>query len=126
MKLSQQDIFGTTDSATPPGIGKPFFSVTIPGRLPSWNAILGMEQWQRYQFKQDLADVFLSELKRSESGSSTKIICAANTTLTCSATLESYLRTRQELRKLKSAKKRSARRNPSASRSKSTSSKVPF
>ena len=31
-------------------------------RLPSWNQLLGMEQWQRHQFKKGIAAAFLFAL----------------------------------------------------------------
>jgi hypothetical protein len=104
----------------------PFVSLVIPGRLPSWNDILGMETWQRYQFKRKLAEDFLSVLKAIEKDSSTKIICAASTSWTYSAILESYLATRQAERKLKSARKRLEQKKPSSPELKFTKSKVPF
>lgn len=107
--------------------GKLVFKLTVPGRLPSWNEILGMERWARYQFTKDLADAFLSALRHSEDGSSMKIIYAKNTTSTFADTLARYLRMRREQRRLKSLKKRSDLKNKNESKSKSMKSyKVPF
>src|SRR5580704_4431953 len=93
------------DSAPKPG--KLIFSLTIPGRLPSWNQILGMEQWARYQFKKELAESFLFALQQSERASLTGTTCAKNTTSIFSAThLREYLETAQQRRRLKSAKKK--------------------
>jgi hypothetical protein len=86
------------------------FQLTVPGRLPSWNAILGMEQWQRYQFKKELAAVFLSELQRSENGSSTLTTVAKNITSIFSAThLAAHLAMIQAKRKSKLAKSKLAK-----------------
>lgn len=106
---------------------KPFFVLEIPGRLPSWNDVLGMEQWARYQFKQALADAFLSALRRSAADSSMKITCARSTMLTYADTLASYLAMRREQRKLKSARKRQNRGKASLLESKSSKyGKPPF
>ena len=47
---------------TPKAPGRLIFSMTIPGRLPSWNDILGMEQWARYDFKNELAELAVTKL----------------------------------------------------------------
>lgn len=73
----------------------------IPGRLPSWNEILGMEQWARYKFKQELETSFLSVFKASGSDCSTKIICAKNSMSIAYDTLASYRQMRLDKRKLK-------------------------
>ena len=90
-----------------PKPGKLIFSLTVPGRLPSWNDILGMEQWARYKFKNSLAKDFLSELRRSERGSLTGTTCAKSTTSIFSATLlERHLETARQQRKSRSARKK--------------------
>ena len=91
---------------TPTTPGELILRLDVPGRLPSWNQIMGMEQWARYKFKGELADVFLSSLRAIEGGSSTKTTSAANTTSTFYATLERFLLMRQELRKSKLLKKK--------------------
>ena len=91
---------------TPKAPGRLIFSMTIPGRLPSWNDILGMEQWARYDFKNELADSFLSELRRSAATSLTTTTAARNIMLTYCATLESYRATRAKLRALRQSNKR--------------------
>lgn len=128
---SQPELFKTPKpgSTTPEAIivsGEPLVTIIIPGRLPSWNEILGMEQWARYKFKGELASVFLSVLEATEGDCSTRITSAVSSTLTYSATLRSYLRTRQEQRKLRSARKRLAAKNASLSELKFTKSKPPF
>ena len=89
----------------------PFFRMEIPGRLPSWNQLLGMEQWQRHQFKKGIAAAFLFALSLAAEDCSTRTTLQKNTMLTYCATLESYLETRREQQKLKSAKKRLAAKN---------------
>lgn len=112
---------------TPVVPGELLFSITIPGRLPSWNEVLGMEQWARYKFKGELAGVFLSALRAIASDSSTRTISVRNTTLTYAATLESYLAMRREQRRLKSAKKRLAQKSLNGSKLKCTNyGKEPF
>lgn len=111
--------------ATPPTPGRLLFSLTIPRRLPSWNELLGMEQWARYKFKKDLAGVFLCALRASAADCSTKTTCARSTMLIYADTLESCLQMRQEQRRLRSAKKRLDQKSPSGSKSKSSSFKKP-
>lgn len=106
---------------------EPLISFRVPGRLPSWNQILGLEHWARYQLKEKLAEDFLRELRAIEGDSSMRITSAKSTISTFADTLECYLKTRQELRKSRSAKKRLERRNQSSFSSKSLpSGKVPF
>src|SRR5882672_5795723 len=86
--------------------GELIFSLTLPGRLSSWNEILGMEHWQRYKFKNELANAFLYELRRSENDFSMKTTSAVSMSSIYAATLASYLQTRREQRRLKSRSKR--------------------
>lgn len=108
--------------------GRLIFSITVPGRLPSWNEILGMEMWARYKFKKELADAFLSALRATESACSTRTTFAASISSTFADTLERYLRMRQELRKSKSRKKRLERMSKSGPKSgfMKPEGKVPF
>lgn len=122
---SQQDMF-STHPASGGEATKLIFSLEVPGRLPSWNHILGMEQWARYKFKGELANAFLCALKLSGDDSSTKITCAKSTMLTYADTLERYLGTKQAERRLKSAKKRSGLKSQSEHSLKFTKSEVPF
>jgi len=105
--------------STPPKAGRLVFSITIPGRLPSWNAILGMEHWARYQFKKQLADAFLYELQRSARDCSTRTTLQRSIMLTYADTLALYLTTAQAKRKSKSASKRQSRGLPKKSSLKS-------
>lgn len=113
-KSSQQAFLLDPMASTSSPESEPLFKLTVPGRLASWNEILGMEQWQRYQFKEKLAQDFLCALRASESDSSMKTTCAANTTWTYSAILASYLQTRRELRRSKLAKKKLLAKSRSA------------
>ncbi len=81
-------------------------TIEIPGRLPSWNEILGMEHWARDKFKKTLQASFLSALQRSASDFSTKTTSAKNTMSIAAATLVSYQATQLEKRKLRRAKKK--------------------
>ena len=96
-----------------PRPGKLIFSLTVPGRLPSWNDILGMEHWARHKFKKELANEFLSELRALERGSSTKTTSAKSTTLTFADTLALYLATKQEQRasRQRSVRRKKAKKN---------------
>lgn len=91
----------------------PSFSIVIPGRLPSWNQILGMEQWARYKFKQELAKDFLSALRATAEDCSTRTTSAKNTMSIYADTLARFLAMKQAERKSRSAKKRLAAKNPS-------------
>lgn len=106
----------------------PIFTLEVPGRLPSWNEILGMEQWARYKFKGELAAAFLSALRLSGAGSSTKTTSVKSTTSIFADTLALYLATKQAERKLKSRNKRLAAKSASSSKLKSTlfEEKPPF
>lgn len=78
----------------------------VPGRMPSWNAILGMNHWQRAKFKTDLQKGFLCALQQSGRDSSTPTTSARNTMSIAAATLASYLET---IRQKRLSKQRSAR-----------------
>jgi hypothetical protein len=108
------------DATPEPPSGKLIFSLEVDGRLPSWNEILGMEQWARYKFKGKLANDFLFALRRSAADSSTKTTCARNTMLTFADTLARFLETKQAARKLKQRSKRLAAKSASLSALKSS------
>lgn len=97
------ELFSLTPAPTSPE-GTLLLRLEIPGRLPSWNDILGMEQWARYKFKGELAAAFLSALRASGYGSSMKITCAKNIMSIYADTLASYLAMKQARRELKSRK----------------------
>jgi hypothetical protein len=77
-------------------------TITIPGRLPSWNDVLNMHHWKRTNYKHALQDSFLSVLQASEKDSSTRTTFAKSTISTACATLGLFLTIRQ----IKSASKR--------------------
>lgn len=106
--------------------GKLVFSLTVPGRLPSWNEVLGIEQWARYKFKQDLAKSFELSLRASAKDSSMTTTLQRNSTLTYCATLESYQAMRREQRRLRLLKKKLNPTKRSESSLKSLKSKLPF
>lgn len=134
MKPIEQELFGLTGSLTPPITGKPespegelILCLEIPGRLPSWNDLLGLEHWARYKFKKMLQETFLCELRRCASDSSTKTTSARNTMLIAADTLALFLETARQQRALKSAKKKQEKVGESMSASKSSKDKaVPF
>lgn len=93
--------------------------IEIPGRLPSWNDVLGMEEWARYRFKQQVQETFLCALRLSATDSSMKTTSAKNTMSIAADTLALYMTTARQQRALKSAKKKLEAKNVSLSRSKS-------
>lgn len=111
-----------------PKPGKLIFELTLPGRMPSWNEMLGMEHWARYKFKKELASNFLYALSRKERFSSTTTTVAKSSTLTFSAThLAAYLATAEKRRELRSVKKKLKTENQKKLDSKCTKSKkLPF
>ena len=62
----------------------------IPGRLPSWNQILGMSHWERVAFKRQAMDGFLCALRACDSGCSTRTTSARSTLSIAAAMLVSY------------------------------------
>lgn len=87
--------------------------ILIPGRLPSWNALLALGHWERAKLKKSIQAEFLSALRACESDCSTKTTSRRNTMWTAADTLDSYIQTSRVKRKLKlaSAKPRRAKRN---------------
>lgn len=116
---------GPTPTSQSPEV--PYVVIEIPGRLPSWNDVLGMEQWARYKFKQQLQETFAFALQLSGEDSSTKTTSARNIILTAAATLRSFMTTARQQRELKFAKKKLEAKSASLFGSKSSNeSKVPF
>lgn len=74
----------------------------IPGRLPSWNTILGMQHWARHKLKAEIRAAFTCMLKALGSDPSTPTTSAKNTIWTAYVTLASYETTLRQ----KSASKR--------------------
>ena len=94
----------------------PSLSLTLTHPLPSWNAILGFGHWQRARLKKAIQDDFLSALRASAADSSTRTTSARSTLSIAAATLDSYQRTMQERRRLKSRKSKSGAKKKSARR----------
>ena len=101
--------------ATPPIMSEPIH-LTIPGPLPSWNDILGMEHWERAKVKSAIQEVFLSALRLSASDSSTKTTSVKNSMSIAADTLVSYQAMRQEKRRLRQAKKKLLAKQNNASK----------
>jgi hypothetical protein len=99
-----------------PPLPPPFFVLTLPQRLPSWNAVLGQEHWARKKMKDQIQSDFLSALRATASDSLTRTTCAKNTMLIAADTLVSYRMMLRSKRALKSAKKRSEAKKKSASK----------
>ena len=79
-------------------------TLKIPGRLPSWNAILGMSRWQRLRLKHMIQAEFLSALRASAADSLTRTTSARSTMSIAADTLAAFLATRRR-------KQQSKRRN---------------
>ncbi len=130
MNSNQQcDLKGISGTEPNGGVqfeAEPFLTVEIPGRLPSWNAILGMETWTRYKFKTSLQQKFLCALQAIAQDSSTRTTSVPNIISTAAATLDSYGKTILARRKLRSYKRRLEKASPSLFESKSSRSEVPF
>jgi hypothetical protein len=103
--------------------GELLFSLDLPGRLPSWNEILGMQHFSRQSLKSRLLKEFGFALRASAAACSTRTICAPSTLLTAAATLASFEMMRRERRKLRSAKKRLEANQKSLSALKSSGGK---
>jgi hypothetical protein len=87
--------------------------LTVPGKLPSWNAILGMGHWQRAKLKKEIQSAFLSALRACGGDSSTRTTSQKSTMSIAADTLALYMQTRLTKRKLKSAsaRRRKTKRN---------------
>ena len=92
------------------------FRLAMTGRLPSWNQILAMHHWKRKKFKDSTATEFLFALRLAAKDSLTKTTSAKNTMSIYADTLESYLTTRRNERKLKSAKRNAEKASRKKSR----------
>jgi len=116
------------DPPPPEPEGELVFELMVPGRLPSWNDILNMEEWARYHYKQELADVFESALLATADDCSMKTISAKNIWLTYAATLGRYRQMQQEKRKSRLLKKKLGIKKLNELKFKSTKSrgKAPF
>jgi len=104
MSLKQEVMFKTQPPVN--GSCEAIIELRIPGRLPSWNEILGMQHWARDKFKCQLQDNFAYALRASANDSSIKTTSARSTMLTAAATLDSYRETVRERRRLRHSKKK--------------------
>ena len=95
---------------------KLIFTLAMPGRLPSWNQILAMHHWKRKKFKDSTAAEFLCALRAAAKDCSTKTTSVKNTMSIYADTLASYLTTRRNERKLKSAKRNAEKASRKKSR----------
>ncbi len=100
--LKTVDLFSPTES----GASQSLLRIDIPGRLPSWNQILGMEHWSRHKLKSEIQDGFLSALRASASDSSTKTTSVKSIMSIAADTLESYREITRKERASRSAKKK--------------------
>ena len=94
----------------------PSLSLTLKHPVPSWNAILGLQHFSRAKLKKAIQDDFLSALRAIAADSSTRTTSARSTLSIAAATLDSYQRTMQERRRLKSRKSKSGAKKKSARR----------
>jgi hypothetical protein len=85
---------------------QPHFSLLIPGRLPSWNALLGLGHWQRAKLKNQIQESFLSALRAAAADCLTRTTSQRSSMSIAAATLDSYRAMRLSARVLKSAKKK--------------------
>ena len=81
-------------------------TLTLKHRIPSWNEVLGMEQWTRMKLKEEIQCDFLCALRAFAADSSTKTTSAKNTLSIAAATLDSYRAMRLKQRALRSANKK--------------------
>lgn len=100
--------------------------LTIPGRLPSWNQVLGMEHWARYQMKQRWEDAFLSVLRAYAKDCSMRTISVKNFWSIAADALDLYRETARAKRRLKSASRKQSRELAKKSLFKSSKSEPPF
>lgn len=93
------------------------FRLVIPGRLPSWNVVLGMGHWQRAKLKKQIQDAFLCALRATADDCSMKTTSARNMLLIAAATLESYQETTRLKRESLRLKKRQEKQRKKERRS---------
>lgn len=76
----------------------------IPGRIPSWNALLGMTHWKRIRAKKEQQENFISALSLGVNDSATRTILASSG---CSTVSDIVARLREMSRKKSTLKSRS-------------------
>lgn len=62
---------------SPPGKSL-LLRLVVPGRIPSWNQLLGLSHWRRLKLKKAQQQAFISSLHLSENASATRIISRKN------------------------------------------------
>lgn len=97
----------------------PLFSLRIPGRLPLWNAMLGLSHWQRMKFKKQEQEKFLSALQAAAADWQTRTGCARNIFSIAADTMVGSLTTQQNASALRRAKKKLEKTNKKKQSSKS-------
>ena len=92
---------------------KPMLRLVVPGRLPSWNALLSMHHWKRAKAKKAIQEEFLSALYLSENASSIQTILAVSGCSTLCVLRESFAAMSRTKSRSKSSnvKRLKARRN---------------
>jgi hypothetical protein len=85
-------------------------TIVVKHKVPSWNAILAFGHWQRAKLKKAIQDDFLSALRASADDSLMRTTSARSTMSIAADTLDSYLKTIQERRTSRLAKKRLEKR----------------
>jgi hypothetical protein len=98
----------TTNADTTQNSPELLMRLVIPGRLPSWNALLAMGHWQRHKLKRETQESFLCALRAADDASLTSTTSVKSMWLIAADTLESYRATALAKRKLRLNKKRSA------------------
>lgn len=85
----------------------------IPGRIPSWNAVLSMSHWQRAKAKKQLQKEFISALSLSENASAIRTTFRKNGFSTVSDIAERF----EAMSRIKSPSKRRKGKRRKAKRS---------
>jgi len=99
-----------------PHSSKLILRLEIPGRLPSWNQILGLEHWGRAKLKKKIQDEFISSLYLSANELSIPIICQLSGQQTLSGIATSFATTRLKMsqsKRLKGKRKKASKKERS-------------
>lgn len=116
---SSNDFFRTPPHRSSLPMNRITLKLIVPGRLPSWNALLALGHWQRAKLKKEIQSAFLSALRACDDDCSTKTTFAKSITSIAADTLESYVRMSREKQKSRSRNARlaKAKRNTLSSKS---------
>lgn len=87
----------------------------VPIKLPTWNAVMRMRSYQQQAFKEATEQGFLFALQESSKSSMTMTTSARNSLSIAADTLDSFVTTTREKRRLKraSARRKKAKKNTS-------------